>query len=269
MTITTTGQGPSHYQDQLLDRHLGALLGGLEPEALALLRSELQWVEIAAGDTLMAQGEPGDSMYLSISGRLRAYIRDEDGVERMVREMARGQVIGEMALYTDEPRSATVVAIRDSVLVRLDKSAFTRLLSSSAQVSIALTRQLIRRLQTAQARSDFARPVTIGLLPLSAGVNAAEFTPGLAEQLTRLLRDGGPTAQVCVVDAGRVDRELQQPAWRAARPTTWRPTGASRCTWTRSRPRTTTCCWSPTTRQRRTQRVSRRCDEMLLLADAT
>jgi NTE family protein len=68
-------------------------------------------VEIAAGQTLMSQGDPGDSMYLSIIGRLRAYIRDEDGVQRMVREMARGQVIGEMALYTDEPRSATVVEI--------------------------------------------------------------------------------------------------------------------------------------------------------------
>ena len=126
MSTPAATHSPSQFQDQLLERHLGALLGGLEPGALALLRSELQWVEIAAGETLMAQGDPGDSMYLSISGRLRAYIRDEDGVEHMVREMARGQVIGEMALYTDEPRSATVVAIRDSVLVRLDKSAFNR-----------------------------------------------------------------------------------------------------------------------------------------------
>jgi len=45
-------------------------------------------------------------------------VRDEEGVPRMVREMGRGQVIGEMSLYTDEPRSASVVAIRDSVLVR-------------------------------------------------------------------------------------------------------------------------------------------------------
>ena len=91
---------PDH-QDALLTQHLRAYLGDIEPAALALLRQRLTWVEIAGGQTLMTQGEPGDSMYLSISGRLRAYVNDEDGVPRMVREMGRGQVIGEMSLYTD------------------------------------------------------------------------------------------------------------------------------------------------------------------------
>ena len=130
-----------HLQDGLLDHHLRAFLGPVDEPALHSLREQLEWVEVAAGQTLMAQGEPGDAMYLSISGRLRAYVRDDDGVEHMVREMARGQIIGEMSLYTDEPRSATVVAIRDSVLVRLGKPQFHQLLQSSVQASIALTRQ--------------------------------------------------------------------------------------------------------------------------------
>lgn len=270
MSAPESRHNPSQYQDQLLERHLGALLGGLDPAAVAMLRSELQWVEIAAGETLMAQGDPGDSMYLSISGRLRAYIRGEDGVQRMVREMARGQVIGEMALYTDEPRSATVVAIRDSVLVRLDKPAFNRLLSSSVQVSIALTRQLIHRLQTAQTRSDFARPVTIGLLPITGGVQTLDFARGLAEQLTRLLRNGGPTARVCIVDAERIDRELQQP-------------GLARCPADDLQANRRIALHLDQLEATHdyvllvgddapspwTQRCSRRCDEMLLLADAT
>ena len=158
---------PQHYQDELLGQHLRAFLGEIDPASETLLREHLEWVEIAAGETLMSQGDPGDAMYLSISGRLRAYVRDEAGVEHLVREMARGQVIGEMSLYTDEPRSATVVAIRDSVLVRLAKAQFTRLLASSAQVSIALTRQIIQRLRTAQSRSSLARPVTLALLPIT------------------------------------------------------------------------------------------------------
>jgi NTE family protein len=76
-----------HHQDQLLTEHLQGLLGDIDPAAMALLRSRLEWVELAAGETLMSQGDPGDSMYLSISGRLRAYVRGDDGVERMVREM--------------------------------------------------------------------------------------------------------------------------------------------------------------------------------------
>jgi NTE family protein len=260
---------PADYQDRLLEQHLATLLGDLEPSARALLQAELQWVELPAGATLMSQGEPADGLYLSISGRLRAYIRDEEGAERMVREMARGQVIGEMALYTDEPRSATVVAIRDSVLVKLDKPAFNRLIAASPQLSVALTRQLIQRLQTVQTRSDLARPVTIGLLPISAGVQTGSFTAALAAQLQRVLGHLGSAARVCVVDAARVDAELQQPGL-------------------------TQCAADDATANRRialhldqieathdyvllvaddeptpwTQRCSRRCDEMLLLADA-
>lgn len=252
-----------HYQDELLTQNLRTLLGDIDPAAIELLRQRMEWVEIAAGETLMAQGGVGDSMYLSISGRLRAYVVDDEGVEHMVREMARGQIIGEMSLYTDEPRSATVVAIRDSVLVRLAKSEFTSLLASSAQVSIALTRQIIKRLQAAQSRSNLARPVTIALFPITPGVPLEEFTQGLAAKLQQVGR-------VCIVDAASIDRELQQPGLAQSEadnedvkrrialyldqieaandyvllvgdnaPTPW------------------------------TQRCSRSCDEVLLLADAT
>ena len=194
-------------QNELLAQLLRNFLGPVDEGALAALKAQLEWVEVAAGQTLMAQGDPGDSMYLSVSGRLRAYVRDEDGVEHMVREMARGQVIGEMALYTDEPRSATVVAIRDSVLVRLGKPQFHELLRGSVQASIALTRQLIRRLQSAQTRSDLARPVSVGLIPVTAGVDAWRFSERLGEELQKLL----PHGSVCLVDAARVDQDLGQP----------------------------------------------------------
>jgi NTE family protein len=193
-------------QGELLQQLLRNFLGPVDDGALAALKGQLEWVEVAAGQTLMAQGDPGDSMYLSVSGRLRAYVRDEDGVEHMVREMARGQVIGEMALYTDEPRSATVVAIRDSVLVRLGKPQFLHLLQGSVQASIALTRQLIRRLQSAQTRPDVARPVSIGLIPVTAGVDAWRFSERLGEELQKLL----PKGSVCLVDAARVDQDLGQ-----------------------------------------------------------
>ncbi len=251
------------FQDELLERHLRAHLGDIGPTALALLREQLEWVEVAAGQTLMAQGDPGDSMYLSVSGRLRAYVRNDDGQERFVRDMPRGQFIGEMSLYTDAPRSATVVAVRDSLLVRLAKPAFMQLLASSAPLSIALTRQIIVRLQTAQLRPEVARPVAMALLPVTAGVDALDIAHKLAASL-RLI------GSVCVVDADALDLALHRPGLAQSRidsvevdhrialyldelearhdfvllvgdpaPTAW------------------------------TRRCSRRSDEMLLLADAT
>jgi NTE family protein len=189
------------FQEELLARHLHALLGDIEPAALKLLHHHLEWVALAGGAPLMTQGEPGDAMYLVISGRLRAYVRsgdDDGGEERMVREMGRGQVIGEMSLYTDEPRSASVIAIRDSVLVRLGKAAFQELLATSVRISILLTRQIIHRLQNPQPRSDLARPVTVALLPITARVDSAGFASDLAAHLTAF-------GSVCVVTAASVD----------------------------------------------------------------
>ena len=259
-----------HLQDGLLNQHLRAFLGPVDEPALRSLREQLEWVEVAAGQTLMAQGEPGDAMYLSISGRLRAYVRDDDGVEHMVREMARGQIIGEMSLYTDEPRSATVVAIRDSVLVRLGKPQFHQLLQSSVQASIALTRQLIRRLQAVQTRSELARPVTIGLLPITTGVNLQDFASHLAQQLQGLV----PKAGVCLVDAARVDRDLNLPG--IARSESTDATQAAdtnrRIALYLDRIEATheyVLLLADDEPTPWTRRCSRRSDEMLLLADAT
>lgn len=190
----------SHHT-QLLERHLATLFGALEPPVLALLREHLEWVEIAGGETVMRQGEAGDSMYIAVSGRLRAYVSDGDSAPRMVREIARGQVVGEMSLYTDAPRLATVVAIRDSVLVRLPKSAFLDLLASSAQVSLALTRLIIHRLQGDQHQPALEKPVMMALVPITDGVDVQDFARRLAERLAI-------GARVSVVDASMVDQAL-------------------------------------------------------------
>jgi len=190
----------SDYHERLLSESLAALFGDLDSAALRLLREQLRWVALAGGQTLMAEGEAGDSMYLSISGRLRAYVRQDDGTPRMVREMSRGQVIGEMSLITHEPRSATVVAIRDSMLVRLDKAAFDHLVATHSQVALALARQIIQRLKTEHQPSAYAAPVTVGLVPISDGVDAAAFAADLAKQLEAF---GG----VCTVDARLMRRD--------------------------------------------------------------
>ncbi|MBP8144040.1 MAG: cyclic nucleotide-binding domain-containing protein, partial [Inhella sp.] len=154
------------FHEQLLQDLLVQAFGALDASSLALLREQLRWVEVAAGQTLMAQGEPGDALYLSVSGRLRAYVAGEDGTPRMVREMGRGQVIGELSLYTDAARSASVVAVRDSVLVRLDKAPFLELLEREPRAGVQLTRGIVARLQTQHLPTPYAAPVVQTLLPI-------------------------------------------------------------------------------------------------------
>jgi len=196
------------YLDRLLAQHLERLFGPLEPATLDFLRGHLQWVDLPGGAPLMTQGEPGNDAYLLVSGRLRAHIRDEQGQSRMVREMSRGEVIGELAMYTGDPRSATVVAVRDSVLVRLNREHFAPLLATSPAVSIVFTRQIIRRLQTEHQQRKLAAPVTIGLLAISDGVALGEFARGLTAELSRYGR-------VRALDAAAMDGELGVPGMTA------------------------------------------------------
>ena len=252
-------------QNQLLTEHLRNFLHGIEPDALALLREHLEWVEVPGGSTLLSQGEPGESMYLTVSGRLRAYVRGDDGQQRRVADMGRGQVIGEISLFTDAPRAATVVAVRDSVLVRLTKDVFKTLLASSAQVSIALTRQIIQRLQQSGTAANVAaleRPVAMGLLPVSGGVDLSGFAQGLARQLALIGR-------VRVVDSATVDAELREPgiAQREGADATANRRIAMLLDDIEARHDFVLLVADPEPTPW-TRRVSRHCDELLLLADA-
>lgn len=252
----------THDQEQLL-RQLRALMGELDEASLNLLREQLEWVFVAGGDTLMSQGEPGDSMYIAISGRLRAYVVDKSGAEHSVREMGRGQVIGEMSLYTDEPRSATVIAIRDSQLVRLPKSAFRTLLTLSVPASIALTRQVIYRLQNPQSAAAPARPVAITLMPVTAGVDVEAMASALAAQW-------GRSSKVAIVASARVQREL---AAQGLTPDVGDAAAIERRTAQLlddiEAEHDTLLLVADAEPTEWTRRCSRRCDELLLLADAT
>ncbi len=205
--MPSAGPRPPH-QDDLLIHHLRSFLGIIDEAAIDAVRDRVRWLQLAGGETLMRQGEPGDALYLLVSGRLRVYI-EEDGQRRVVREIPRGEVVGEMSLITEAPRSATLVAIRDSVLVSLGKDDFAHLQAHSPQVTLALTRQIIARLRTERGQTVMDRPVTMALLPVSDGVDAAPFAQALARELATHGRVG-------VLDADAVDRQLKAKGMPAA-----------------------------------------------------
>jgi len=201
--MTTDPERPS-YLDALLRQHLHHLLGDTDAEATTLLLQQLQWPTLPGGATLMTQGDAGDAMYLLVSGRLRALITDAEGKTRAVRDVTRGQVVGEMSLHTNAPRSATMVAVRDSVRVRLGKPEFQRVLGLSATLSVLLTRTIIERLQTESRAAASERPVAMALLPVTAGVD----TPGFARRLVAAM---GAYGRIALVDAAALDTAAGMP----------------------------------------------------------
>lgn len=173
--------------------YLTSHFGNIGASTLRAIHERVEWLELDAGDTLMRQGEEGEAAYLTLSGRLRVYVADETGANRMVRELGRGQITGEMSLYTGEPRSATVIAVRHTLLARMDQTHFQELIARNPQVSVALTNMIIRRLQTQNRPASPPAPVMLTLLPITDGVGLE----GFARQLKRALSVHG---NVCLVN---------------------------------------------------------------------
>jgi len=180
-----------------LGRYLQAHFGAMAPEVLQEVCAHFSWVELEAGAVLLQQGQVADAAYLSLSGRLRVYVNGADGSQRAVRELGRGEIVGEIGLYSEAPRTATVVAVRHTVLARLDKARFYELVQRHPQASFALTRQIIERLQTQSSSRPEAAPVMLCLLPITAHVQAAT----LAADLQRALAKHGRVACIGAAEA--------------------------------------------------------------------
>src|SRR5512145_3210462 len=117
------------------------LFGGLDPATLDALVAALEPVRLPGGQPLFLQGEPGDAAYLVLSGRLRVE-RARDGRLELIREMGRGELVGELALLTGATRSASVRAVRDTELGRLPRDRFIGLLHAHPPLAIEVTRML-------------------------------------------------------------------------------------------------------------------------------
>ena len=101
------------------------------------------------GSLILTQGDPGEALFLIRSGQVKVSVVAEDGREVILSVLGPGSFFGEMALVDDEPRSAHVIAMEDTSLLQLRREDFRTRLRSSPELSIALLRELSRRLRRA------------------------------------------------------------------------------------------------------------------------
>lgn len=177
------------------------LFGKLGDAALDEVVEALEWLHVDGGETLFRQGDHGDALYLVLSGRLRVVVTRDDGSEGVVREVGRGENVGELAMLTEEPRSATVRAVRDTDLARLSRARFEQLLLRHPQAVMQLLRMLATWVRRSNAPLPRGRIVTVTVVALEPGAPV----DWLVRQLTEVLSDEGPTL---VLDAAAVDRAL-------------------------------------------------------------
>jgi NTE family protein len=174
----------TNYKDQLLRHSLKEILGDVPERFVEVLAERSNWIEITGGSTLFREGDAGDSFYCVISGRLKSFIYTEGGIQTHIGDIVRGETVGEMAIFTGEPRMATVVAARDSVLIQLLKADFEDLVGIHPQIAVAMSRNIIQRLKKAQTtRQAVQKFINICLVPISPNVSLDGFSSKLATAL--------------------------------------------------------------------------------------
>src|SRR6516164_7258933 len=103
------------------------------------------------GDVLFHQNEVSDSTYVIVEGKVDVWIAAaRDRIK--VAELGAGEMVGEMGVLCDKPRSATIEAASHVVALKIEREVFFDMLSQFPQMSVAVMRDLARRLDATNAK---------------------------------------------------------------------------------------------------------------------
>lgn len=128
------------------------LFASFPEDQLRVLATMVMRKSAPRSNTIMAGGDPTDSLYIVLSGRLKVMMSDSDGKEVILSILGPGEFFGEMGLIDDEPRSASVVTIEPCELLQLAKRDFNKCLAENFEMAMAVMRGLVRRLREADRK---------------------------------------------------------------------------------------------------------------------
>ncbi|MDQ1446616.1 MAG: hypothetical protein QOI20_3080 [Acidimicrobiaceae bacterium] len=184
------------------------LFEGIGPDALRQVYSRASHRQFPAGSVICREDEPGNSMFIIEHGSAVVTVAGE-----RVRRLRAGDVIGEIAVLTGEPRSATVRAVLPTDVIELHRDALSAVLAQTPQLLANLTRVLSRRLATAhdqQVASRRGEAVGLALSEsLLASLKSVTAACEAASPKPVAFLDGGPLESTLT----QLDRALSESAF--------------------------------------------------------
>lgn len=135
--------------------------------------------EYPRNSVILFEDDPGDALYIVSAGQVKVVLIGEDGREVILSVLGDGDFFGEMSLIDDEPRSAHVIAMKDSHLLVLRRDDFQQQLQQHPSVALKLLRVLVQRLRRADEKIG-------SLVLLDVNGRVAQLLLDLAEE------SGGP-----------------------------------------------------------------------------
>jgi predicted acylesterase/phospholipase RssA len=159
----------------------------LSPSEAEILAAEVEIVRMSRGDVLMRQGDASDCMYALVSGRLQVVVEGPDRERILVGELRSGETVGELGLIDGSARMATVLATRDSLLVRVSAAGFDRLVRSNVESLIKIARAEAGRMRSmGQRRSPAGVVRSIAVIGDSRNPAFHRFTAQFCEKLAEI-----------------------------------------------------------------------------------
>lgn len=150
-------------------RVLGELIGPGHGDVVDDVTELLEWTRIEAGTTLFSQGDHADAAYIVVTGRLRL-VSVLDGETTLDVSVGRGDIVGELGIIEQAPRSASAIATRDTTLAKLSDTSFETLTGKHPKLMLQVFRKILTRVIRPTHRSPHAGMIAVAVL--SPGADA-------------------------------------------------------------------------------------------------
>ncbi|MEJ8816586.1 patatin-like phospholipase family protein [Lacibacter sp. H407] len=165
---------------------LERLFGKMNEEQLENILQLTNILEFEAGQYLFQQGEKGHSFYIVLSGRFRAMQHNENDIF-ILGDISTGEPIGEFSLFTQEPHSASVVALRKSTILQLEDDDYKTLVQQFPSFANTITKFIIERMRrnNHQTKMD-AAPKNIAVVNLQPANDVSAYTGAIQQELQKM-----------------------------------------------------------------------------------
>src|SRR5690625_6155677 len=135
--------------DEILAR--AGIFQGVQPSAVAALTKQLQPVDFPRGHTVFAEGEPGDRLYIILSGKVKIGRRSPAGRENLLTIMGPSDMFGELSIFDPGPRTSSAVCVTEVQAATMNSEMLKQWVSDHPAIAQQLLRVLARRLRRTNA----------------------------------------------------------------------------------------------------------------------
>jgi CRP/FNR family cyclic AMP-dependent transcriptional regulator len=130
------------------------LFVGFPDDVLASVARVAMMRRFPRGQSVVRAGDRTDYVYFVLTGSLKVVVSDEDGREVILSILGQGELFGEMGMFGEQPRSASVVAVVAADLVMISKQDFRQLMQENFEVAWRIMCNLAERLRNADRKIE-------------------------------------------------------------------------------------------------------------------